>query len=110
MEGRILMRYLIAVIAALILFTGCSEHPGEETVTDEEYAEMVREMAPGLADVDTDTLVLNAELICDSFDNGMSAQAVAEILISNGMSVNETGTLLAGAVFYKCPEHEDLLQ
>lgn len=117
-------KFTAAVVAMMMMFTvGCSsasDTPASVvTVTatpeisdpaaDEEYAELLRREAPGLRFVPTQDLIKNAETVCDSFDAGMTFREVAETYQRNGFDSNEAGTLIGGAIFYRCPEHSGVL-
>lgn len=80
-----------------------------ETFGDEDYADVIRQEAPSLSGLDTATLIENAELVCISFDTGATFEDIGMIFLDSGFTPQEAGVLIGGAVAYKCPEHENVL-
>lgn len=80
-----------------------------DTFTDEDYADLVRAEAPSLSGLSTDVLIENAELVCLSFDTGATFDDIGMIFLESGFTPEEAGVLIGGAVGYKCPEHETVL-
>lgn len=122
------MRKLFAAVAVVIaLGTGCTVQVGPEstpsqsapettqapstgaTLSDSEYVDFMRESDPWLADLPGDVIVDNAVLVCQSLDTGSTVEDILLIMTDSGIPPFTQGTLLGGAIGWKCPEYASLL-
>lgn len=123
MTKKIALAFVSIMLA--FSFAGCgateSENPTEtvtvtatpsptdsdtSSVSDEEFADIVRENATTYSTSPTDDIVMLANTICDAFDSGMPFEDLGETLIDSGATPYDAGFVIGASVAYACPEHE----
>lgn len=129
-------KYIVSLVALVAVFsTGCTIQVGDggeatETpsasstpspsesesfvpepgdMTREDYLFLLRETDPWLEGVEDDLLVENATIVCDSLDSGVSVDEVITMMVDSGIPAFSAGVLTQGAVLYKCPENQHMV-
>lgn len=123
---------IVAILVAFLFLTGCSldgdrnndsqtdqnsvsdsdrnneSTPDRNNVSESEYADFMREQLPSLRSVSDSTLAESAYVICEGLDSGMTFEELVGESVGSGLTPEQAGGLVGGAVAWHCPEHEDI--
>jgi hypothetical protein len=107
-------RALAGMVIPVFLLSACGGEDEKESIPtasnpvdrDEKFADTMRQYAPTLSDATTSDLIALAEVICESFDNGMSFESAMTTLAESGAE-GDGPVIIGGSVAYACPEHEN---
>lgn len=132
---KIKISYLVAILAAALVFTACSSGTPAATVTvtatatetetrpapepasepdtenlsesekDETYLLLLSTKVNTFG-IDEDTLTELGRTICDSLDRGIDVESIYMVAKSSGLSDDEAAAIIAAAIVVYCPQHE----
>jgi len=112
-------KILVALFVSLsFILVGCSDSDtgggtgyDSNSISDRKalYLDLMREEIPEARNVSDSLLLDSADAVCDLFDAGGEFEDAFFIYTESGLTIHQAGTLIGGAIGYKCPEHKGVL-
>lgn len=88
-----------------------SRTPSESTTgpSDEQLAQFIRDEAPELKYVDTETILEATGAVCYALSTGATLKDILITAIPWGLDGKTVGVIVGGAVTYECPEYASIV-